>query len=131
MAKYTYPALFKKNELKGYCVNFPDIQGCFTEGVNMKEAEIMAKEALSLTLYDFEISGIAIPPVSVGDIKKSDDEIVKQITCDTACFKEMDSSAVKIVSVEPRKRIPARKIYTAKVVAPAPKKATAFIAKKA
>ena len=43
--KYAYPAIFEK-EGKGYFVNFPDIQPCYTEGATLEEAAIMAKDVL-------------------------------------------------------------------------------------
>ena len=43
--KYTYPAIFEKEE-SGYFVKFPDIQPCYTEGKTLEEAVIMAKDVL-------------------------------------------------------------------------------------
>ena len=43
--KYAYPAIFTKEE-NGYFVQFPDIQPCYTEGLTLEEAAIMAKDVL-------------------------------------------------------------------------------------
>ena len=43
--KYTYPAIFEKEET-GYFVEFPDIRPCYTEGNTLEEAVIMAKDVL-------------------------------------------------------------------------------------
>ena len=31
MAKYTYPAVFEKEQEGGYSIYFPDIEGCYTQ----------------------------------------------------------------------------------------------------
>ncbi|MCL1982206.1 MAG: type II toxin-antitoxin system HicB family antitoxin [Clostridiales bacterium] len=43
MAKYVYPAIIEPNELNGYCVNFPDVQGGNTEGKDLPEVMEEAK----------------------------------------------------------------------------------------
>jgi len=67
--RYVYPAIFEKGEKKGYCVTFPDLPGCITEGDNLDEAAGMAREALSLHLYGMEEDGDRIPaPTSPEEI---------------------------------------------------------------
>ncbi len=61
MDKYIYPAVFTKGEAKGYCVTFPDLPGCITEGDTLEEAMLMAKEALALHLYGMEEDQDRIP----------------------------------------------------------------------
>ena len=61
MDKYFYPAVFESGELKGYCVTFPDLPGCITEGDTLEEALSMAREALELHLYGMEEDGDSIP----------------------------------------------------------------------
>ncbi|KYH32691.1 type II toxin-antitoxin system HicB family antitoxin [Neomoorella mulderi] len=69
-AKYIYPAVFDPCEEGGYCVTFPDLPGCITEGDTLEEAYEMAKEALSLHLWGLEDDGDPIPkPTSPADIK--------------------------------------------------------------
>ena len=52
MTKVYYPAVFHiEDDSKGYCVEFPDIQGCLTNGATLEEAFEMAKEVLELFLY--------------------------------------------------------------------------------
>jgi len=41
-----YPAIFHPEENCGFFVEFPDLDGCVTEGDNLEEAKAMAKEAL-------------------------------------------------------------------------------------
>lgn len=61
MDKYIFPAVFEPGEEKGYCVTFPDLPGCITEGDTLEEAYSMAKEALGLHIYGMEEDGDAIP----------------------------------------------------------------------
>ena len=51
MAKYVYPAIFTPEE-KGFSVNFPDLQGCYTCGDDLADAIYMAEDVLAFTLYD-------------------------------------------------------------------------------
>ncbi|MGC8605849.1 MAG: type II toxin-antitoxin system HicB family antitoxin [Desulfomonilaceae bacterium] len=61
MDRYIFPAIFETGEKKGYCVTFPDLPGCITEGDSLEEALHMAKEALELHLYGMEEDGDEIP----------------------------------------------------------------------
>lgn len=63
MDTYIYPAIFEPYE-EGYCVTFPDLPGCVTEGDTLKEAMYMAKEALELHLYGMEEDNDKIPAPS-------------------------------------------------------------------
>ena len=47
-----YTARLTKDDVCGYTVDFPDLDGCFTEGDTLEEALAMAKEAMELTLCD-------------------------------------------------------------------------------
>lgn len=47
-----FVAKLTKEEVGGYSVEFPDLDGCFTEGDSLEEALKNAKEALELTLMD-------------------------------------------------------------------------------
>ena len=53
MAKYIYPAIFKKDG-EFYTVRFPDLEGCYTQGNDLQDAYEMAADVLCLTLYDME-----------------------------------------------------------------------------
>ena len=88
MAKYVYPACFEPNELGGYCVNFPDIQGGYTNGKDLPEAMEMAQDVLCLTLYNHEKQGNEIPPPTpINMLKTSGDVIATLIACDTNYYK--------------------------------------------
>ena len=88
MSKYVYPAIFELNELGGYCVNFPDVQGGYTEGKDLPDALEMAQDALCLVLYNHEIHGNEIPPPTpIGQIEAPENSIVSLVCCDTNYYK--------------------------------------------
>ncbi len=74
MDKYVYPALFESCEEGGYTVTFPDLPGCITEGDTPDEALSMAKEALSLYLYNMEEDNEVIPKPSLPQSISIDEE---------------------------------------------------------
>lgn len=48
---FMYPAIFEfDQEEGGYCVSWPDLPGCFTQGDTSQEAMLRAQEAMSLYL---------------------------------------------------------------------------------
>ncbi|MFA5881628.1 MAG: type II toxin-antitoxin system HicB family antitoxin [Eubacteriales bacterium] len=61
MDRYLFPAIIEPGERKGYCVTFPDLPGCITEGDTLEETLYMAKEALELHLYSMEEECDPIP----------------------------------------------------------------------
>jgi len=84
VAKYVYPAIFEPNELGGYCVSFPDIQGGYTDGKDLPEALEMAQDALCLVLYNNEIQGKEIlPPTPIEQIHPPENAFTSLVFCDT------------------------------------------------
>ena len=96
MAKYYYPAIFKKED-KGLSVIFPDLESCYTQGKDIDDAYEMASDVLCLTLYRMEEEGRDIPsPSFIGNIPFGKDEFVSLISCDTLEYREyFDNKAVK------------------------------------
>nr|DAR39774.1 MAG TPA: hypothetical protein [Caudoviricetes sp.] len=97
MAKYVYPAVFTPEENGGYSVFFPDLEGCYTCGDDLKDALFMAEDALTFVMYDHEKDGVKIPQVSaIKDISLETGEFVNYVACDTAEYARMHSNkAVK------------------------------------
>ena len=60
----SYPALFHPDE-NGFWVEFPDLDGCVTEGNSLEDAKIMAKETLSSVLESMDSRKFSIPKPSV------------------------------------------------------------------
>lgn len=96
MAKYIYPAIFKKDG-EFYTVRFPDLEGCYTQGNDLQDAYEMAADVLCLTLYDMEEEKGDIPPASdVCEVETEHDEFVSLVTCDTLEYRMYyDNKAVK------------------------------------
>lgn len=61
--RYIYPAIIRFED-NSYIVNFPDIENCFTFGVNYEDAIDSARDVLELCLYDMEKDGLFIPEAS-------------------------------------------------------------------
>lgn len=95
MAKYVYPAILQKYEDGSYCVKFPDLEGCYTQGENLQDALEMAEDALSLMLYDMEMDNKEIPkPTDLNEIKTN--EYVTLVMCDTMEYrKKYNNKSVK------------------------------------
>lgn len=63
--KIKYPAKIKYSETdNSYIVEFPDLPGCLTEGSNLEEAKINAKEALTAYLASIFERNLKIPEPS-------------------------------------------------------------------
>ena len=96
MAKYVYPAIFTPEE-KGYSINFPDLEGCFTCGDSLQDGLEMARDALALVLYGYEKDGKIIPePSERNGIEVANGEFVNYVMCDTMEYrKRFSNKAVK------------------------------------
>ena len=97
MAKYVYPAVFTPEENGKYSVFFPDLEGCYTCGDNLRDAIFMAGDVLAFVLYGYEEEEKEIPaPSKAEDVTKEDDEFVNYIVCDTVEYARMhNNKAVK------------------------------------
>jgi len=88
MAKHVYPAILEPNELGGYCVHFPDIQGAYTHGADLAEAIEMAQDVLCLMLYNCEMRNDKIPPPSpVSTLDAAEPATITLVACDTNYYK--------------------------------------------
>ena len=103
MAKYTYPAIFEKEQEGGYSIYFPDIEGCYTQAEDIAEGIENASDALCLMLYELEKQGEVIPKSSnLKKIKVGKDDIVTLIACDTQFYKNYyEGKSVKINATIP------------------------------
>ena len=103
MAKYTYPAVFEKEQEGGYSIYFPDIDGCYTQAEEIAEGIEKAGDALCLMLYELEKQGGPIPKCSnIRDIESSVDDVVTLIACDTKFYRNyFEGKSVKINATIP------------------------------
>lgn len=95
--KYIFPALFEVAEEGGYCITFPDLPGCITEGNSLDESMFMAKDALELFLWNMEDDSEDIPEASKPeDIETTKGQFIVPITVYMNDVRnEMKNKAVK------------------------------------
>lgn len=88
--KYIYPAIFTPEGEKGYLVNFPDLENCFTDGDDLYEAMENAQDVLALILCDLEDHNQEIPPCthSRGSKGYSGETIMRLVCCDTTDYRK-------------------------------------------
>lgn len=68
--RYVFPAVFERGESGCVVVNFPDVQGCCTQGKDDEEATFMARSVLGLRLSLMEDDQEDIPvPSRIADLK--------------------------------------------------------------
>lgn len=77
MKNLIYPAIFHKEEGRGYWVEFPDLPGCVTEGDTLEEAFLMAGDALNCW-FD-EPDEDRPEPTPITEIKAEDGAIVQMV----------------------------------------------------
>nr|DAH53892.1 MAG TPA: HicB-like toxin [Caudoviricetes sp.] len=70
-----YPAVFTPDG-QYYCVEFPDLEGCLTQGEDIEEAYHAAREALALYL---DTIGTYPKPSAIKDIKLNEGQYVMLI----------------------------------------------------
>ncbi len=97
MAKYVYPAIFEAEKNGGYSIFFPDLEGCYTCGDDLKDGMKMAEDVLAFTLYDYEKEKRDIPvPSDITALSPEREGFVTYITCDTILYQKMNNNkAVK------------------------------------
>ena len=97
MAKYVYPAIFTPEEDGGFSINFPDLEGCYTEGDDLTDGMEMAKDVLALVLYGYETDKKQLPvPSPLSVFETSNGSFVNYIACDTMIYRKMyNNKAIK------------------------------------
>lgn len=91
MLKFVYPAVFSPLEKQpGYCVTFPDLPGCVTQGANLAEAVEMAQDAASGWVLDELEDGNSAPnATALNDVKSiSEGDTVSLILLDIDAYAE-------------------------------------------
>ena len=84
-----YPAVFTKDE-DAVLVDFPDIQGCYTDGKDMDEAYTMAEDAINGMLMYLEDEHEAIkPPSAIEDLEIPEGSFAVMFKVDTDKYRRM------------------------------------------
>lgn len=101
--KYVYPAIFTQNE-DGYLVTFPDLESCYTDGTDMKDAFVNAEDVLNIVLWDMEEAKKDIPsPSSPKAVACDGNSFVSLVSADTLAYRKAhDTKAVKKTLSIPR-----------------------------
>ena len=101
--KYVYPAIFTSTD-EGFLVTFPDLESCYTDGKNMKDAFINAEDVLNLVLWNMEESKKDIPiPSNPKNISCDTDSFISLVSADTLAYRKLhDTKAVKKTLSIPR-----------------------------
>lgn len=88
--KLIYPAIFSKlDEQDGYCVTFPDLPGCVTQGASLSEAIENAQDAASGWVLDELEDGNPAPKASeINDVAVKKDSFVNLIMLDMDSYAE-------------------------------------------
>ena len=96
--KQIYPAIFHEED-GGYWVEFPDLDGCITEGDTREEALEMAEEVLGLFLVSLEEQGKEIPqPTSIENVSAIDG-FVTYIATNMNRYRRNTKAVKKMVSI--------------------------------
>ena len=93
MEKLFYPAIFQEENVGGYSIFFPDVEGCYTQAENMEDGYKMAVEALGLSLSFLEDNKIELPKASTpNNIKMEKDQFVIVIEFEMLEYKRKNES---------------------------------------
>lgn len=91
--KNTYPIILTP-DTNGYTVYIPDFD-IYTQGADLTESIIMARDAVGLMAVDMEDDGKTLPtPRDVKDIKTKDGEFVSLVDIDFAEYRRKNEQKV-------------------------------------
>ena len=94
-----YPAVFHKDE-DSIWVEFPDLDGCFTDGKTISEAMENAIDALGLYLYTRFEKGWKTPaPSDINNIEKPDDGFVSLVSSNPMQYERRTKAVKKTLTI--------------------------------
>ncbi len=96
--KQVYPAIIH-NEDNNFWVEFPDIEGCFTDGETLEETLENAEEVLGLYLATLEEKGQSLPEPSSMDSITPSDGYSTYITTNMNKYRRNTKAVKKMVSI--------------------------------
>lgn len=96
--KTAYPAIVHTEE-GGLWVEFPDIEGCFTDGKTVAEAIENASEALGGCLCSMMDNGIAIPTPSDIQSIQVEDGFTTMVITDPLLYKKNTKAIKKTLTI--------------------------------
>lgn len=94
-----YPAIVHKED-DGYWIQFPDLEGCYTDGDTLAEVLRNAEEALGAFLAVKMEYGEVIPdPSDISDVSKTTEEITTYISVDVNKYHKDTRAVKKMLSI--------------------------------
>lgn len=91
-----YPAVFHSEE--SFWVEFPDLEGCVSDGDSLEEAMENAQEAMGLYLAALLEEGKVLPAASdIREIKSKD--VVSYVTADVNKYRRSTKAVKKTLSI--------------------------------
>lgn len=95
MNNYFYPAIFTYDKDSNcYTVNFIDLVGCSTFGKTLKDAYLMAQDAMGLFLSDLQ--NLPSPTIPYNKIKLKDNQFISIVDIDLSEYrKKYNNVAIK------------------------------------
>ena len=97
--KTAYPAIVHAEQEGGAWIEFPDLEGCFSDGASMADAISNASDALGGYLCSLIDRGIGLPEAS--DVKAIDagSDFVTIIVTDPLSYKRSTKSVKKTLTI--------------------------------
>ena len=93
-----YPAIFHEEE-GGYWVEFPDLDGCMTQGGTIEKTMAMAQEAMGLWLASQLEMGNELPaPSEIGSIR-AEGGIATYVSADVDAYRRNTKAVKKMLSI--------------------------------
>lgn len=91
MSKYVFPAVFQWDPKENvYYVNFPDMDGCFTDGATLAEAMENAEDVLNLMIWSMEHEKQVIPtPTPLQQVPVPEHGFVNLVVADTVAYQDV------------------------------------------
>ena len=93
-----YPAIIHEED-GGYWVEFPDLEGCQTQGDTMEEAMAMAQEALGLYLVSLMERNLTVPAPSNLKNINGDGHSTTYVTTDIDAYRRDTRAVKKMLSI--------------------------------
>lgn len=94
-----YPAVFHYDD-GGYWAEFPDLDGCFSQGESVAEAVVEASGALGAYLASVMERGLSFPePSDICSLHADGNDFVSIVTADPAAFQKRTRSIKKTLTI--------------------------------
>ena len=96
--KTAYPAILHEED-GAYWVEFPDLEGCFSDGDTIAEAAMNAEEALGMYLCSLMERGLNIPAPSDLRSIKAEDGMVTIVATEPLYYHKSTKSVKKTLTI--------------------------------